>query len=178
MTYQLNISFANTLTFLARPLLILAVVSLLLFIAGCSSSKSRVGGVLNLDTDLKLTFEVTSDINPDDSSRPSPVFVRFYQLKSATAFDKADFIDIYERDTEIFGGDIINKQVLKPLLPGVDRTESFVLEPGAKMIAVYAEFSQYPGSTYKVIFPVTENNVIKNKATIKISGRTISLVKK
>lgn len=153
-------------------------ISASIFMVGCSSSKSRVGGVLNLDTDLKLTFEIASDINPDDYSRPSPVFVRFYQLKSATAFDKADFIDIYERDSEIFGGDIISKQVLKPLSPGVGRTESFVLEQGAKMIAVYAEFSQYPGSTYKVIFPVTENNVIKNKATIKISGRTISLVKK
>lgn len=156
----------------------LAIISTAMLLLACSSSKSRVGGVLNLDTDLKLTFEVASDINPDDSSRPSPVFVRFYQLKSATAFDKADFIDIYERDKEIFGGDIISKQVLKPLLPGVGRVETFVLEPGAKMIAIYAEFSQYPGSTYKVIFPVTENNVIKNKVTIKLSGRTISLVKK
>lgn len=164
--------------FIFRALAAFALVSIAMLMVACSSSKSRVGGVLNLDTDLKLTFEVASDINPDDSSRPSPVFVRFYQLKSATAFDKADFIDIYERDKEIFGGDIISKQVLKPLLPGVGRVETFVLEPGAKMIAVYAEFSQYPGSTYKVIFPVTENNVIKNKATIKLSGRTISLVKK
>lgn len=165
-------------SFINRAITTLAMISTAMLLLACSSSKSRVGGVLNLDTDLKLTFEVASDINPDDSSRPSPVFVRFYQLKSATAFDKADFIDIYERDKEIFGGDIISKQVLKPLLPGVGRVETFVLEPGAKMIAIYAEFSQYPGSTYKVIFPVTENNVIKNKVTIKLSGRTISLVKK
>ncbi len=165
-------------SFINRAITMLAIISTAMLLLACSSSKSRVGGVLNLDTDLKLTFEVASDINPDDSSRPSPVFVRFYQLKSATAFDKADFIDIYERDKEIFGGDIISKQVLKPLLPGVGRVETFVLEPGAKMIAIYAEFSQYPGSTYKVIFPVTENNVIKNKVTIKLSGRTISLVKK
>ncbi len=176
MTYNNPVSSA--FPFAARLVVAFVFLGMAFFMSGCSSSKSRVGGVLNLDTDLKLTFEVASDINPDDSSRPSPVFVRFYQLKSSTAFDKADFLDIYERDTEIFGGDIVNKQVLKPLLPGVARTESFVLEPGAKMIAVYAEFSQYPGSTYKVIFPVTENNVIKNKATIKISGRTISLVKK
>ena len=178
MTHHNHILSRSSSTLITRIVSVLAFLAMSVFIAGCSSSKSRVGGVLNLDTDLKLTFEIASDINPDDSSRPSPVFVRFYQLKSATAFDKADFIDIYERDKEIFGGDILNKQVLKPLLPGVDRTESFVLEPGAKMIAIYAEFSQYPGSSYKVIFPVTENNVIKNKATIKISGRTISLVKK
>ncbi|PUA26842.1 MAG: type VI secretion system-associated lipoprotein [Cellvibrio sp. 79] len=151
---------------------------LLVMVAGCSSSKSRVGGVFNLDTDLKLTFQVSSDINPDDNNRPSPVFVRFYQLKSTTAFDKADFIDIYERDKEIFGGDIVNKQTLKPLVPGETRTERLVLEPGTRAIAIYAEFSQYAGSTYKVVFPITENNVIRNTETVQISGRVLSVVKK
>jgi type VI secretion system protein VasD len=151
---------------------------LLVVMGGCSSSKSRVGGVLNLDTDLKLTLKVGSDINPDDNNRPSPVFIRFYQLKSTTAFDKADFIDIYEQDKEIFGGDIINKQTLKPLVPGETRTERLVLEPGTRAIAIYAEFSQYPGSNYKITFPVTENNVIRNAETVEISGRNLALVKK
>lgn len=159
----------------------IALVSLMgsvLMATGCSSSKSRVGGMLNLDTDLKLTFEVEADINPDHSDKPSPLFIRFYQLKSPIAFEKADFIDIYERDAELFGADIVSKQVLKPLLPGTNRTERFVLEPGAKMIALYAEFAQYPGSTYKVVFPVTENNIIKNKVTVKIAGRSMTLVTK
>lgn len=149
-----------------------------LTIAGCSSSKSRVGGVLNLDTDLKLTLNVASNINPDDNNRPSPVFIRFYQLKSTTAFNKADFIDIYERDKEVFGGDIISKQTLKPLVPGETRIERLVLEPGTRAIAIYAEFSQYAGSTYKVTFPVTENNVIRNAEILHISGRTLSLATK
>lgn len=154
------------------------LVLMLLTLISCSSSKSRVGGVLNLDTDLKLTLQISSDINPDDNNRPSPVFVRFYQLKSTTAFDKADFIDIYERDKEVFGGDIVSKQTLKPLVPGETRIERLVLEPGTRAIAIYAEFSQYAGSTYKVTFPVTENNVIRNAETVQISGRTLSLVKK
>lgn len=170
----------NKQSFVTRSGLIktLLLAMVVFIMGGCSSSKSRVGGVLNLDTDLKLTLKVASDINPDDNNRPSPVFVRFYQLKSTTAFDKADFIDIYERDKEIFGGDIVNKQTLKPLVPGETRVERLVLEPGTRAIAIYAEFSQYPGSTYKVTFPVTENNVIRNAETIQISGRTLSLEKK
>lgn len=167
----------NSLCAAVRPGLIktLLLAMVVFAIGGCSSSKSRVGGILNLDTDLKLTLKVASDINPDDNNRPSPVFVRFYQLKSATAFEKADFIDIYERDKEIFGGDIVSKQTLKPLIPGETRIEKLVLEPGTRAIAIYAEFSQYAGSTYKVIFPVTENNVIRNVQTVQILGRTISL---
>lgn len=151
---------------------------LMLGIAGCNSSKSRVGGVLNLDTDLKLTFITDGSINPDENKRPSPVFIRMYELKSPTAFDKADFIDLYERDEEILGGDLISKQVLKPLVPGEERMERLVLKSGTRHIALYAEFSQYRGSSYKVIFPVTENNVIRNKATIIISGTNLSLEKK
>ncbi len=145
---------------------------------GCSSSKSRVGGMLNLDTDLQLVFKVAADINPDESNRPSPLFVRFYQLKSAQTFEKTDFIDIYERDKDLFGGDIISKQELKPFAPGESRQERFVLNPGVRYIAVYAEFSQYPGSSFKVVFPVTENNVIRNKETIQIAGRSLTLVTK
>ena len=158
------------------PLFAALLVSINL--SACSSSKSRVGGMLNLDTDLKLVFKVAADINPDDNNRPSPLFVRFYQLKSSQVFEKSDFIDIYERDQETFGADIVSKQELKPFAPGESREERFVLNPGVRYIAIYAEFSQYAGSTFKVVFPVTENNVIRNKETIQIAGRTLTLVKK
>lgn len=161
-----------------RRSLLLLVVSLAVVSAiACSSSKSRVGSAFNFDTDLKLTFVVDADINPDDNKSPSPVFIRMYELKSPTLFDKADFIDIYERDKEVLGGDFINKQSLKPLKPNEGRMERFVLQSGTRYVALYAEFSQYPGSVYKVIFPVTENNVIRNKATIKITGTRMTLVK-
>lgn len=152
-----------------------AIIALL---SGCSSSKSRVGGVLNLDTDLKLNFIVEGNINPDENKRPSPVFVRLYELKSPAAFNKADFIDLYERDKEILGGDLLNKQMLKPLPPSVTRTDNLVLKSGATHVGLYVEFSQYRGSAYKATFPITLNNVVKNEVTIRISGNEISFVKK
>ena len=156
----------------------LALVAALIFIGGCSSSKSRVGGVLNLDTDLKINFIVDGNINPDDKKRPSPIFVRLYELKSPAIFNKADFIDLYERDKEILGGDHLNKQTLKPLSPGLGRTDTLVLKNGAAYVGLYAEFSQYRGSAYKITFPVTEHNVMKNEITIKISGTEMSVVTK
>ena len=167
------------LSFIARLRVICFVLfSLTVLVSGCSSSKSRVGGVLNLDTDLKLNFIVDGDINPNDKKRPSPIFIRLYELKSPTIFNKTDFIDLYERDKEILGGDYINKQTLKPLSPGVGRTDTLVLKNGASYVALYAEFSQYRGSAYKITFPVTENNVMKNEITIKISGTQMSVVTK
>ncbi len=150
----------------------------LVLIGGCSSSKNRVGGALNLDTDLKLNFIVDANINPDDKKRPSPVFVRLYELKSPTVFNKADFIDLYERDKEILGEDFVNKQTLKPLSPGTTRTDALVLKNGAGYVALYVEFSQYRGAAYKLTFPITQHNVMKNEITVKISGTDISVVKK
>jgi type VI secretion system protein VasD len=145
---------------------------------GCSSSKSTVGGALHLDTDLKINFMVDANINPDENKRPSPVFLRLYELKSAATFSKSDFIDLYEHDTQILGAELVNKQTLKPLTPGAARSENFVLHSGTSQVALYAEFSQYRGSVFKIIFPVTEHNITKNEITLKISGNEISLVKK
>lgn len=151
---------------------------LIIFLTGCTSSKSRVGGFLNLDTDLKITFLVKPDINPDDNNRPSPLFIRFYQLKDYKIFERMDFLDIYERDKEILGDTLISKNELKPFIPGTSRHERFVLNSGVKYIAIYAEFSQYSSSGYKLIFPVTENNVIRNNETIEISDRNLIRLKK
>jgi len=167
------------LMFMARlRITCVIVVAMIAVLSACSSSKSRVGGVLNLDTDLKLNFIVDGNINPDENKRPSPVFVRLYELKSPIAFNKADFIDLYERDKEVLGGDLLAKQMLKPLSPGVDRTDNLVLKGGASQVGLYVEFSQYRGSTYKATFPITLNNVVKNEVTIRISGNEVSFVKK
>lgn len=154
------------------------VLLILVFLGGCSSSKNRVGGVLNLDTDLKLNIVTDAHINPDENQRASPVFVRLYELKSTAAFDKADFVDLYERDKEVLGNDLLGKQVLKPLIPNAERTDNLILKSGATHVALYAEFSQYRGSTYKVTFPITLNNVIKNEVTVKISGTNVVIVQK
>lgn len=151
-----------------------------LFLAGCSSSsKSTVGGVLKLETDANFKFVVDKDINPDENKRPSPVFVRFYELKSSTAFNKAEFIDMYEHDSDLLKADLVAKQVLKPFTPGEQRTEHLKLHEETREIGLYVEFSQYRGATYRVVVPVTSNNVraSANSFTVKISGNTISVQK-
>lgn len=154
---------------------LLAVLVLSAVLWGCNSSKSRVGTLLNLDTDLKLTFKVDANVNPDDNNRPSPVFVRLYQLKSPTAFEKADFIDIYEQDTKVLAADLVSQEKLKAFTPGQTRVERLVLNPGVRYIALYVEFAQFSGANYKVVFPVTENNVIRNQEIIALADRSITL---
>jgi len=144
---------------------------------GCASSKSTVGGYLDLDTDIKIDFIIDSDVNPDDLDTPSPLFIRMYELKSNKLMKKADFLDIYEQDKKILGADMVAVHRLKRFTPGENRSEQFVLKKDTGFVALYAEFSKFRESKYKLIVPVVANNVFRNKATIRVSGNQISLTR-
>lgn len=144
---------------------------------GCQSNKSMVGGLLNLDTDLKLNFVVDADINPDEQGQASPLFVRLYELKSTKMITKADFIDLFEQDKTLLGADLVGDvHRLKRFKPGEDRTEQFVLDKQTQYVALYAEFFDFKDSNFKLVVPVVTNNVFRNSAVIGISGNSIMLV--
>lgn len=155
----------------------LVMLGLVLLVgASCTAMNTKVGGLLNFDTDLQLTFLVDADINPDDTNTPSPLFIRMYELKSPNMFNKANFIDLFERDAEALGADMVSKQRLKHIEPGETREASFVLNKETKYVGLYAEFLQYKNSKYKLVIPVAQTNVISSDATIKMSGNRIIIV--
>lgn len=164
--------------FAKHKTLTLGLLLTLFAFSGCQTVNSGFGGMLDLDTNVTLHLEVESDINPDERSRPSPLYLRFYQLKDKKIFERADFVQLYEQDEETLGKDFISKQRLKLVKPGEGRSEKFVLEKDAKYIAVYAEFFKYRDATYKIVVPVTSKNVIRDSVKVKISGNQLRLIEK
>lgn len=158
-------------TYFRFPLFIVSIFMLM----SCNSLNSQVGGFFKLDTDLSLIFKVDADINPDDKKTPSPLFIRLYELKSTKMFEKANFLDIFEKDKEVLGADMLVKHRLKRLKPGEDGEFTIVLDKGTQYVGVFAEFLQYKNSTYKVIKPVVINNVFATSATIRVSGNEIRI---
>ena len=150
----------------------LSILSLFM-LASCSTLNSPVGGFFKLDTDLALTFKVDADINPDDKKTPAPLFIRLYELKTTKTFEKANFLDIFEKDKQVLGADMLAKHRLKRLLPGENSEITIVLDKSTQYVGVFAEFLQYKNSTYKVMMPVVINNVFSSSATIRISGNTM-----
>lgn len=156
---------------------LITIVLALASISACTSLNTKVGGAFKLDTDLVLTFKADADINPDDKKRPSPLFLRMYELKSTKQFVRANFIDLYERDTETLGADMVAKQTLKRLKPGDERKDSYVLKPETRYVGLFAEFLQYKDAKFKVIIPVAATNVFASSAVVRISGNTINIDK-
>ena len=121
---------------------VIFLTGIVLSLTACSSINSSVGGFFNMDTDLEIKFKVDADVNPDDDKKPSPLFVRMYQLKSAKMFNRANFIDLYEKDKDVLGADMLSKQKLHRIKPGESRSENFVLNKNTRYIGLYAEFLQ------------------------------------
>lgn len=149
------------------------IAALLTALTACQSMNATVGGYLNLDTDLKIEFKVDADINPDELGKASPLFIRMYELASNKMMKKADFIEIYERDKEVLGADMITVHKLKRIKPGESRTEHFVLDKKTNYVALYAEFLEFKDSKFKLIIPVVANNVIRNSVVIRVSGNEL-----
>lgn len=159
-----------------RKILAVCIVMSVALLSACTSVNHKVGSVLNLDTDLKLELTAGGTINPDEKNVPSPVFIRLYELKSTAAFNKADFIDLYESDTEVLADSLVAKQELKRLIPATRRTDQLVLNKDTEYVALFAEFYRYKDSKAKVVFPVTASNVVRNSIKIEVVGNEIRLV--
>ena len=156
---------------------LIAIAAMAFSLASCTSVNSKVGGFLDLDTDLQLSFVVDKSVNPDDSKVSSPLIIRMYELKSTKAFENANFIDLYERDSEVLGKTMITQQSLKPIQPSEDSTARFVLSKGTKYIGLYAEFLQYEDAKYKVIIPVAETNVVSSTAKVQLFENKMIVLK-
>ena len=146
-------------------------------VSACTALNTKIGGVFSLDTDLKLSFHAVAVINRDDKKRPSPLFLRMYELKSTKQFEKANFIDLFERDSEVLGADLVAKQTLKRLTPGDERSDNFVLKPETRYVGLFAEFLQYKDAKFKILIPIAPTNVFASSGTVYIYGNTISKVR-
>lgn len=153
----------------------LAFAALLLTLSGCTKLNRGVVGMFDLDTDLKLVFEVGDNINPDEKHSPSPLYIRLYELGNDKTFSKLDFLELYEKDSAQLGNDLLAKQELEAVLPGASRQERFVLNPETRYVALFAEFYQYRDAKFKAIFPVTPSNVVENTAVVEIVDNKLIL---
>ena len=152
---------------------ILSRVLVLSFFSIMLISCANVAKVLDLDSDLEMEMKALADINPDDNDLPSPLVIRLYELKDNKQFEQMEFYDIYERDEEILGKNLIARHVLKHFTPDSQRNEKMVLRNNTRFVGLFAEFSQYKNSKYRAVFEVSPH--LDSKVKIILSGTELQL---
>ena len=110
-------------------------------------------------TIVQASVEALANVNPDARGRPSPVVVKFYELKSLAVFDSADFFSLFERDREILGAELVAREEFQ-LVPGDRRTFERTLQPDTRYLGVVAAFRDLERSVWRAAVPVTPNKTV------------------
>nr|WP_322015177.1 type VI secretion system lipoprotein TssJ [Paraburkholderia sp. J12] len=84
-----------------------------LLLASCSSTPAPV---VKEPTILRLRLVAADNVNPNEWGTAAPILVRVYELKSATAFENADFFTLQNDDKKILGDDVlaVDEMILRP----------------------------------------------------------------
>jgi type VI secretion system protein VasD len=126
-------------------------------------------------TVIQATIDARPSTNPDARGRPSPVVMRFYELKSLAAFSSGDFFSLFDRDKETLAAEMVAREEFQ-LSPGEQKPFERKLQPETRYIAVVAAFRDLDRAQWRASMPVVAQQttpvVIKLEAsTVTIAGR-------
>ncbi len=102
-------------------------------------------------TELELFIEASDRLNPDPQGRAAPILLRIYELRSADAFQEADFFALYLRDRATLGGEIlmVDQFILRPGQAQVLQRHS---NPETRYIGIVAGYRDLPISTWRALY--------------------------
>jgi type VI secretion system protein VasD len=136
-----------------------------LLMAGCASPPKP--------TVVVATLQAGAAVNPDVRKRASPLVVRIYELKSAAAFESADFVSLYERDQATLGAEMAAREEFV-LRPGETKPWEKTVAPDTKFIGVMAAFRDIERARWKSVIAIAPNA----KHAITIQANDINLTVK
>jgi len=146
----------------------LAAVGILMGFATLSSCKSIPG-----PTPVAGSIEAASDLNPSVNQRPSPLLLRVYELKSATTFNQADFMALYQADQATLSADLVAREEIM-LTPGEIRPYRKSLAPETRFIGIVAAYRNLERATWRTVVPVQAGKAMK--LTIRADSLAVTAV--
>jgi type VI secretion system protein VasD len=110
---------------------------------------------------IVMRIKATAGLNPDINGRPSPIVLRYYELKTASVFDNADFFALYEQDTDILGEEIKAREELE-ISPGESVEIEKELDMESRYIGVIAAYRDLDNAVWRggIVTPPDETTYI------------------
>lgn len=99
------------------------------------------------------TIQASQLLNPSSSKRPSPLLLRVYELKTAAAFNSADFMSLYQRDKAELGADLLGKEEFV-LAPGESKIFAKTLALDTRFLGVVAAYRDVEHAKWRSVVPV------------------------
>jgi type VI secretion system protein VasD len=146
----------------------LVACPLLGYLVGCASkaapepSPASLGGEVTADADLNLSA----------NARPSPLPLRLFELRAATAFNRADFLSLYQADLQALGAELLAREELV-LAPGESRVLQKVLNPDTRFIGVFGAYRAFERAVWRAVAPVQPGK--RHQLQIRAASLAVSL---
>ena len=118
------------------------------------------------------TISAAGDLNPSATQRPSPLVLRIYELRSDTAFTKADFIALYQSEQATIGADLVLKDEFM-LQPGESREYQRTLSIETRWVAVFGAYRNVERAVWRAIAAVPAGKTLK--LAIRAESQALSL---
>jgi type VI secretion system protein VasD len=142
-----------------------------LLISGCGMFGSK-GPPPREPVTVAGNIQASADLNPSVSQSPRPLTLRIYELKSAVAFEQADFGALYGNDQAALGAEVLVREEIA-LQPGETRPYDKVLNVETRFVAVFGAYRNPEKSTWRAITPVPAGR--KQKLFIRADALAVSV---
>ncbi|MGE0386320.1 MAG: type VI secretion system lipoprotein TssJ [Gammaproteobacteria bacterium] len=123
-------------------------------------------------TVLDMTITAAPDVNPDNGGAPSPVMVRYFELRSPGPFMSADFFALFEGASTVLASVLMNSAEVQ-LQPGESRSVRLELNGETRYVAVMVAFQAIDQAQWRAGFDVVPNKI--NMKRILVSGTNVSV---
>jgi type VI secretion system protein VasD len=113
---------------------------------GCS----WFGGKETAPAPVDVTVSAGARLNPDDGGQSLPTVIRVYLLKGTSRAEPAQFEDLYRRDKELLGEDLVQVDELV-LSPGETVRKTVGGDKAARAVMVVGVFRRPSGQGWRAI---------------------------
>lgn len=134
-----------------RAACILALVGAGLPVASCAAPQKVPSAACELSQKVGLIIKASPRLNLDDEARALPTIIRIYQLKSPTSLENAQFEDIWKKDKETLGEDLLKKDEIVMYPDSIIKKE-FQRDPKASVVAAVVIVRHPSGISWRTIF--------------------------
>ena len=127
-------------------LAVVVLSSVALLLGACASGPPKPASVSG-------SLLAAADLNPSVNQRPSPLLLRIYELRSDAAFNRADFMSLYQSEQSALGADIVSREEVT-MQPGESRPYNKQLGAETRFIAVFAAYRNLEQARWRSLAPV------------------------
>ena len=125
------------------------VLTCLLLLPGCAATE-RAAAV-----PYSIAFHVAANVNPDLGGKPAPIVLKVFRLKTASAFEGADFFSLQDKPDQALGGELLGVERVI-LRPGESRTLRYTGNVEAHAVGVVAEYRSLEQNRWKLSFALPQ----------------------